>query len=701
MLKGGVKAGGHVPPLPRLNKERHRQPSRQQPAGRWLWFAVIGLCALSSLCVKPARSGVALVFLHGTSPSAATPLIHRLVAIESELSGVWNRSKSAVLVGHKAQRDFGVYAWAFQMHGYRVFRPETGVILFETSGRADLPGVGAVLCHSILTFNCFRERQRALSKAYVADERRDARVYTWLSKGTKVNRISAARAVLTTKDGFCATLHASRLADDELHDFTFPCWSLPADLLSLRQLVNQENHSRGNESFSAGRVSSLSNRLSGSSTWIVKPKRGSMGGGIRVLEHAELAALLSQRPVELASLIVQPYLTDPLLHDGRKWDMRTYVLVTSVQPMRVYLFTEAIVRFASTPYSSASREDGVVLTNTFVGKRVLKQGVRSITGALARLCPLFTLPTEEGDTSTSTPYAHDCDALINAMRTAVGRLFLSAEARFVSVYRSLYPSDRSERSDARSTFRCTGCYHLFGVDLIADSSRQLRVIEVNIAPDLTLSTEGSACNAPAASAAGSNASTRESGELNSSRGCEGVSQSLAHKLDSCADLVRVRFPQLLEQPYHASSNASRLQAWVLEYLLETMREGPGIGCFTAVYPNTVHHAAFASHLRRLLQRSVECGTNAASPGECQVAAKYWDDRNAVHELIHLLLTQSSDINASRGQRGLQMSPWRPPYRERCQKMLRQVVGKSKASGDSRGNFAKRTHIFNVLSDLEE
>ncbi|KAL1504651.1 hypothetical protein AB1Y20_008431 [Prymnesium parvum] len=287
------------------------------------------------------------------------------------------------------------------------------------------------------------------------------------------------------------------------------------------------------------------------------------------------------------------------------------------------------------------------------------------------------------------------------MRTAVGRLFLSAEARFVSVYRSLYPSDRSERSDARSTFRCTGCYHLFGVDLIADSSRQLRVIEVNIAPDLTLSTEGSACNAPAASAAGSNASTRESGELNSSRGCEGVSQSLAHKLDSCADLVRVRFPQLLEQPYHASSNASRLQAWVLEYLLETMREGPGIGCFTAVYPNTVHHAAFASHLRRLLQRSVECGTNAASPGECQVAAKYWDDRNAVHELIHLLLTQSSDINASRGQRGLQMSPWRPPYRERCQKMLRQVVGKSKASGDSRGNFAKRTHIFNVLSDLEE
>ena len=43
-------------------------------------------------------------------------------------------------------------------------------------------------------------------------------------------------------------------------------------------------------------------------------------------------------------------------------------------------------------------------------------------------------------------------------------------------------------------FRCASCYHLFGVDLIADAQRQLHVIEVNIAPDLTLSTEG-ACAA--------------------------------------------------------------------------------------------------------------------------------------------------------------------------------------------------------------
>ena len=48
-------------------------------------------------------------------------------------------------------------------------------------------------------------------------------------------------------------------------------------------------------------------------------------------------------------------------------------------------------------------------------------------------------------------------------------------------------------------FRCRGCYHLFGVDLIADSSRRMHVIEVNVAPDLSLSTQGAACDGEHAS----------------------------------------------------------------------------------------------------------------------------------------------------------------------------------------------------------
>ncbi|CCW67184.1 unnamed protein product [Phytomonas sp. Hart1] len=48
--------------------------------------------------------------------------------------------------------------------------------------------------------------------------------------------------------------------------------------------------------------------------------------------------------------LVQEYIEDPYLVYGYKFDLRLYVVLTSYEPVRIYLYKEGLVRFATSPY---------------------------------------------------------------------------------------------------------------------------------------------------------------------------------------------------------------------------------------------------------------------------------------------------------------------------------------------------------------
>ena len=49
-------------------------------------------------------------------------------------------------------------------------------------------------------------------------------------------------------------------------------------------------------------------------------------------------------------MVVQRYLTKPYLIDGYKFDLRIYVLVNGIAPMRVYMYNDGLARFATVQY---------------------------------------------------------------------------------------------------------------------------------------------------------------------------------------------------------------------------------------------------------------------------------------------------------------------------------------------------------------
>jgi tubulin polyglutamylase TTLL4 len=73
-------------------------------------------------------------------------------------------------------------------------------------------------------------------------------------------------------------------------------------------------------------------------------------------------------------------LANPHLIDGLKYDLRIYVLVTSYDPLKVYLFKEGLTRFATEKYSTninSLKKRFVHLTNYSVNKRNIEGYVKN------------------------------------------------------------------------------------------------------------------------------------------------------------------------------------------------------------------------------------------------------------------------------------------------------------------------------------
>ncbi|KAM6961234.1 tubulin polyglutamylase TTLL5 [Aplochiton taeniatus] len=202
--------------------------------------------------------------------------------------------------------------------------------------------------------------------------------------------------------------------------------------------------------------------------WIIKPVASSRGRGIYLVSNP------SQIPME-ENILVSRYIHKPLLIDDFKFDVRLYVLVTSYEPLIIYLYEEGLARFATVKYDRAAKNiknQFMHLTNYSVNKKssdyvscddpeVEDYGNKWSMSAMLRY-----LKQEGKDTTL----------LMRQIEDLVIKAVVSAELQIATACKMFVP----HRSN---------CFELYGFDVLIDSSLKPWLLEVNLSPSL-------ACDAP-------------------------------------------------------------------------------------------------------------------------------------------------------------------------------------------------------------
>jgi hypothetical protein len=187
--------------------------------------------------------------------------------------------------------------------------------------------------------------------------------------------------------------------------------------------------------------------------WILKPKNASRGRGVRVLQDPATVPLES-------NWMVQEYVRHPHTMKQRKYVLRLYVLISSITPLRVYLYRQGFAKLASVPYDIDDIENLYShLTNPDINA----------------LNTDAEVPVEFVDLVQYRQWlrggGHDDEALFGRIRDLVTLTAIAAVEH-------LRDRTRELGVDAR------GCYELLGVDCLIDEDLKPWLLECNLSPSV-------------------------------------------------------------------------------------------------------------------------------------------------------------------------------------------------------------------------
>ena len=207
-----------------------------------------------------------------------------------------------------------------------------------------------------------------------------------------------------------------------------------------------------------------------SNIWIVKPSGKSRGKGIYLTNE-----LSEVQPID--GHLVQKYINNPLLLDNKfKFDLRIYVLVTSVNPLEAFIYKEGFARVSNYEYTTSDLNNVIHLTNAAIqNKECKKKNNNNFEKEYGgSKISLEMLKNKIKNINLSSKYYKN--NLSNRKNQCINWETIWEDIKQI-VIKSLVAS-QFEMNYSPSNFE------LFGYDIIIDSNLECKLIEVNMSPSL-------------------------------------------------------------------------------------------------------------------------------------------------------------------------------------------------------------------------
>ncbi|XP_047401569.1 tubulin polyglutamylase TTLL6 isoform X1 [Sciurus carolinensis] len=198
-------------------------------------------------------------------------------------------------------------------------------------------------------------------------------------------------------------------------------------------------------------------------TYICKPDSGCQGRGIFITRTVK-----EIKPGE--DMICQLYISKPFIIDGFKFDLRIYVLVTSCDPLRIFVYNEGLVRFATTCYSYPCTDnlDDICmhLTNYSINKHSSNFIQDAYSGSKRKLSTFNTYMENQG---------FNVGQIWRAIEDVIIKTIISAYPIIKHNYQTCFPSHTLN----------SACFEILGFDILLDHKLKPWLLEVNHSPSFS------------------------------------------------------------------------------------------------------------------------------------------------------------------------------------------------------------------------